>query len=158
MISAGQLQIIDVGTFRDWAHAYETGDTVFATFLRKRFRAEFNPAFEAWVASRPMKNPAAAATPFTLPEYRLALWDSAARYEAEANQLFAEGQRANTISDRYVLDTVLFALALFFAGVVQQGRFHWLRVMMLAMSLLVIAFAVSDMVIHPRGSPPPRRV
>jgi len=100
MITAGQLQIIDVGTFRDWAHAYEAGDTVFATFLRKRFRAEFTPAFEAWVASRPLKNPAAAATPFTLPEYRLALWDTAARYEAEANELFAEYVAAGSAAER----------------------------------------------------------
>jgi hypothetical protein len=151
MTTAGQHQIIDVGVFLKWAESYARGDTLLAGFLRDRFRPEFQPAFEAWLASRPLKNSAAPSTPFVMPEYHVALLDSAQAYEAESAQLFDEGQRANQVSDRYVLDTVLFALALFFASSAQQGKFFRIRVVTLAISLTITMVAVGDMFAHPRG-------
>ena len=56
-----QVQV-DVATFTQW------GDAELAAFYRRRFRDEFRPAFQRWLASRPLQNPQAAQTPFTLPE------------------------------------------------------------------------------------------
>ena len=50
--------------------ASSTENRTLADFYRARFRAEFAPVFAAWLASRPYENPAAAASPFELPEYR----------------------------------------------------------------------------------------
>jgi len=150
MTTAGQLQIIDVGVFLRWVASYAEGDSLESTFLRRSFRPEFRPAFDAWLASRPLKNPNAASTPFALPEYRIALYDSSQYYESEAVRLFDEGQRANQIGDRYVLDTVLFALALFFASSAQQGKRSRIRITTLALSLVITVVAVGDMLAHPR--------
>lgn len=158
MTTAGQLQIIDVGVFLRWVGSYAEGNTVEATFLRERFRSEFRPAFEAWLASRPLENPNAASTPFTLPEYRIALYDSSQYYESEAVRLFNDAQLANQIGDRYVLDTVLFALALFFASSAQQGKHLRVRITTLAMSLVITAVAVGDMITHPRARTPLERL
>jgi hypothetical protein len=158
MTTAGQMQMIDVGVFLRWVEAYAQADMRSATFLRERLRPEFRPAFEAWLASRPLKNPDAASTPFALPEYRLALLDSSKRYEEESIRLFDEGQRANQIGDRYVLDTVLFALALFFASSAQQGKHTRVRLSTLTISLLITALAVGDMIAHPRAHTPLERL
>ena len=158
MTTAGQRQIIDVGVFLRWVEAYAQGDTRYATFLRERFRPEFRPAFEAWLASRPLKNPSAASTPFALPEYRVALLDSSQQYEEESVRLFDEGQRANQIGDRYMLDTVLFALALFFASSAQQGRHMRVRVATLVLSLVITVMAVGDLIAHPRARTPLERL
>ena len=39
---------IDVATFTQWVDAYARNETMLADFYRKRFRAEFKPAVEAW--------------------------------------------------------------------------------------------------------------
>ena len=158
MTTAGQRQIIDVGVFLRWVESYAQGDTLIARFLRERFRPEFRPAFEAWLASRPLKNPNAASTPFALPEYRIALLDSSQYYETESVRLFDEGQHANQIGDRYVLDTVLFALALFFASSAQQGKHPRVRITTLTISLVISVVAVGDMLAHPRARTPLERL
>ena len=52
---------IDVALFTQWVDAYARDETELAAFYRKRFRPEFKPAFDAWVATRPRKNPERAA-------------------------------------------------------------------------------------------------
>ena len=48
---------VDVATFTQWANAYALGETTLADFYFRRFRAEFEPAVNAWIATRPLKNP-----------------------------------------------------------------------------------------------------
>ena len=73
-----QVQI-DVGLFTQWVDAYATGETELADFYRHRFREEFEPAFEAWIATRPLRNPRAPLSPFAMPEYELASTKEAER-------------------------------------------------------------------------------
>src|SRR6476661_8848175 len=47
---AGQLTQTDIATFTQWVNAYVAGNTELADFYRERFRAEFTPAFDAWLA------------------------------------------------------------------------------------------------------------
>ncbi|HJU86439.1 MAG TPA: hypothetical protein VJ788_03615, partial [Gemmatimonadota bacterium] len=82
-----------------------------------RFRAEFRPAVDAWIATRPLMNPDAPLTPFDMPEYRLVERERSDRLEAEATAAAELARRNNQRSDNYVLAVVMFALALFFAGI-----------------------------------------
>lgn len=127
-------QLADVVTFTSWLSAYGAGNTQLATFYRHRFRAEFRPAFEAWIESRPAVNPRAASGPFALPEYRLAQNEEAARLATEAERLFQEGQAANEHGDNYVLDSVVFSSVLFFAGISQQLHRRSMRLTLLALA------------------------
>ena len=63
---------IDVATFTQWVDAYAQDQTELADFYFKRFRQEFNPAMDAWIATSPRRNPDAPLTPFAMPQYRLA--------------------------------------------------------------------------------------
>ena len=63
---------LDVATFIAWTGAYAANNTTLSDFYFKRFRAEFKPAVDAWVATKPLKNRAAPLTPFTMPQYQLA--------------------------------------------------------------------------------------
>ena len=58
---------IDVALFTQWVDAYARDETELAAFYRKRFRAEFQPAFDAWVATKPRTNPRAPLSPFVMP-------------------------------------------------------------------------------------------
>jgi hypothetical protein len=116
-----QVQV-DVTTFTQWLDAYGGGNTELADFYRQRFRSEFAPAFDAWVAEKPRTNPEAPATPFAMPQYRLAASAEADRLDAKSD---AYGLAVKTYiqrADNYVLAVVLCAAALFFAGI--STRLH----------------------------------
>ena len=119
---ANRQSQIDVALFTQWVDAYAREETELSAFYRKRFRPEFTPAFDAWVATRPRKNPDAPLSPFAMPQYRLAAATTADALEAKAA---AASQRAGLNiqrADNYSLAVVLFAAALFFAGV--STRLH----------------------------------
>ncbi len=101
---------IDVATFTQWANAYAREETVLADFYFKRFRPEFRPAVDAWVVTRPLKNPEAPLTPFAMPEYELAATAKADRLNAEAELSAAQARRNIQRASNYVLGVVLFRL------------------------------------------------
>jgi len=129
---------IDVATFTQWVDAYARNETTLADFYRKRFRPEFRPAVEAWIASRPLKNPEAPLTPFATPQYRLAARAESERLEAkaaaEANAASGNIQRATN----YVLGVVLFSSALFFGGISSRIGNPRTRAVVLGMGCLVL--------------------
>jgi hypothetical protein len=107
---------VDVATFIQWVDAYARGETSLQDFYFRRFRAEFKPAFNAWVATRPLKNRNAPLTPFVMPQYKLAAEREAAQLDAEAEVSAATVRRNIQRASNYVLGVVLFSVALFFAG------------------------------------------
>jgi len=130
---AGQETQVDVLTFTQWVNAYAAKETKLADFYFARFRPEFRPAVHAWVATRPLKNPHAPPTPFSMPQYRLASKAESQRLLAEAERDTAEARQSNQRSDNYVLAVVLFAAALFFAGISTKLRAPGQRVALLAL-------------------------
>jgi hypothetical protein len=110
-------QQVDVATFTQWVDAYAREETELADFYFERFRDEFAPAVNAWVATRPLRNADAPLTPFAMPEYKLAARAEADRLDAGAELSAASVQRNIQRASNYVLAVVLFAVALFFAGI-----------------------------------------
>ena len=113
---------IDVALFTQWIDAYARDESELADFYRERFRDEFEPAFEAWVATRPRRNPDAPLSPFALPAYRLAATGEADALEARAAAFSRSVGTYIQRADNYVLAVVLFAVSLFFAGI--STRLH----------------------------------
>jgi hypothetical protein len=135
-LAEAQTQI-DVATFIQWVDAYALGERRLADFYFKRFRKEFKPAVDAWVATRPLRNPDAPLTPFAMPQYRLAASREAARLERDAEAFSAEARTNVQHATNYVLAVVLFATALFFAGMSARLRTRRLRVALLAFGVVV---------------------
>jgi len=113
---ANAQQQVDVATFTQWVDSYARGEAKLEQFYRARFRPEFTPAFNAWIATKPIKTPGAPLTPFVMPQYRLAAKVEADRLDQTADALAGEVRRDIQRSSNYVLGVVLFAVALFFAG------------------------------------------
>ncbi len=108
---------IDVETFVQWSNAYARGDTELREFYERRFRPEFRVAADAWIATDPLANADAPLTPFAMPEYAPAALAEADRLGAAAEAASLEAQAHVELADRYALCVVLFATALFFAGI-----------------------------------------
>ena len=133
---------IDVATFTQWVNAYALEQTELADFYFARFRAEFKPAVEAWVATRPRRNPDAPLTPFAMPEYRLAAQAEAEQLEAEAERLSAQARENVQRATNYVLGVVLFASVLFFAGISTKLSTPLLRRVLLGFGVALFLGAV----------------
>jgi len=136
-VANGQAQI-DVAIFTQWVDAYATGETELAEFYAKRFRDEFRPAFEAWVATKPLKNPRAPLSPFAMPQYQLAARKEAERNEAAATAASHEVRIDIQRADNYMLAVVLFASSLFFAGI--STKLHSQRSQLAILSLGYVMF------------------
>jgi hypothetical protein len=128
---------IDVAVFIQWADAYASGNKLLREFYFERFRPEFKPAVVAWIATRPLKNPNAPLTPFAMPQHTSAARADAARLETQADAWAATARRNVQRSTNYVLGVVLFAAALFFAGMSTKLTSPRLCVAMLTIGAVV---------------------
>jgi hypothetical protein len=128
---------IDVATFTQWVDAYSLKREQLADFYFKRFRAEFKPAVNAWIATRPLKNPDAPPPPFAMPQYKPQARTAAARLERQAEVFAGKVRQDIQRASNYVLGVVLFASALFFAGMSTKLTAPRLRVAMLALGCTV---------------------
>ena len=134
---AGQLTQIDIATFVQWTDAHLTADDELATFYRHRFRPEFEPAFDAWLATEPFTNPDAPLTPFAMPEYRISESVRSSELNAQAGQHSDDAESANQRADNYVLAVVMLASALFFAGISTKLHEERQREALLALGWLI---------------------
>ena len=134
---------IDVATFIQWVDSYARKETVLADFYRKRFREEFRPAVEAWIATRPLLNPDAPLTPFATPAYRLAARAESERLEAKAGAESAVASRNIQRATNYVLCVVLFSSALFFGGISTRIGNPTARAVILGIGCVVLLGALA---------------
>ena len=119
---------VDVATFIAWADADLRGETEVADFYVDRFRDEFRPAYEAWIAEGPLTSADAPSTPFAMEEYQVAARNQAAELDAAAEASAAEVRINIQRSSNYVLTVVLYAIVLFFAGMstrLSNRRLRW---------------------------------
>jgi hypothetical protein len=107
---------VDVATFIQWVDATSKNDTRLAEFFEQRFREEFKPAFQAWIATDPLTNSDAPPTPFAMDEYQLAAEAEADRLDAAEEVSAAAVRRNIQRASNYVLGVVLYSVVLFFAG------------------------------------------
>jgi hypothetical protein len=141
-LAEAQTQV-DVATFVQWVNADTSKDTALANFYRNRFRQEFLPAFRAWMATRPDENPDAPPTPFAMPEYRLASTANAERLDQAADESSASVATNIQRATNYVLGVVLFAVALFFAGISTKLQTPVLRRTLLVLGSLLFSGTVA---------------
>jgi hypothetical protein len=140
-LAASQTQV-DVATFIQWVDATGHDDRALQQFYEQRFRPEFRPAFGAWLATNPLTNPDAPPSPFAMPQYRLAATAEAQRLDAQTDVLAAAVPRNVQRASNYVLGVVLFAVALFFAGMSAKLHGHGAKKALLAVGCVVFLGAV----------------
>jgi hypothetical protein len=144
--AAGQDRLFDSQVFSQWLNAYAAGNSQLAELYKRRFRPEFVPAFEAWLATDPLNNASAPPGPLYMPQYVSAKSLLADQLERQADAAFDAGQDANEWSDEYVLNTVFLASALFLAGI--AGRFSWrtARAAILVMATIALGVGIINVI------------
>ncbi len=164
--AGGQLVQIDVAMYIDWVTAisdelnagtitetslnpYVPTDGTVSGFLYKRFRDEFLPAVDAWLATQPMTNDEAPKAPFEMEEYVVERLVEADRLPTVDDENAAAARTANQNGDNYVLTMVLFASVLFFAGVSSKMNRPRNRVIILGFGLVTLTVGIIILVSLP---------
>ncbi|HEY5427213.1 MAG TPA: hypothetical protein VIJ77_11735 [Candidatus Tumulicola sp.] len=119
---ANALVVIDVATFLEYVNAQAAGRDRERNFIYQRFRPEMRRAVDAWLATKPLTNPAAPSTPFAMARYRLHENEEAARLSALATATFQTAAARGEIGDAFVRLTVIFAAVSFLAGISTKLR------------------------------------
>ena len=137
---AAQDRTQDLLNFNRWLEVTTDGNTELANLYQRRFRPEFLPAFDAWLAGDPLHNAQAIASPLLEPQYKLANSVKADQLEKLGDLRFEQGKEATENADDYVFATVFFAVVLFFAGI--SLRFEWtrLRILILVMGGALLVY------------------
>ncbi len=146
---AGQLRLYDLALVNNWMNAYVQGNTKLANIYAKRFRPEFRPAFQAWLALDPFNNPNAPPGPLFMPQYKISLEEQANQLEVQATNTFAEGLAAKEQGDAYVLNTVFLAVVLFLTVMAENFKWHTVRAVILALALGMLLFGIYHLIIFP---------
>ncbi len=134
---------VDLALFIQWVDADAHGEAELADFYASRFRDEFQPAFDAWLATDPFENPDAPPSPFALPEYQVEAQDQADEYDRQAEVSAATVRTDIQRATNYVLAVVLFAVALFFAGISTKLDSDRLRATLLVVGWVIFLGSVA---------------
>jgi hypothetical protein len=144
-----QLRGIDAMIFERYVSAISEKNDQLAEFLFRRFRPEMKVAVEAWLATKPLQNPSAPLTPFTMAEYSLAVAKEAQQLHEDETKKFAEARRANEISDTYLQLTVLYGIVLFLGGIAAAFERRKLRIVILVLAAVTMTVATGAMAFLP---------
>lgn len=125
-----------------YAQAVQAGNTALAQFYRDTtVRKEFLPILDRWEATI-----RAGGTPTPLLEdqsYRDAAAANFRTQQEQGGEAATQALQAGETAQSYVLNTIVLAVALFFAGVTSSFRYRPARVMLIVLALGTLAFAAS---------------
>jgi len=141
---------VDVQLWTMWLQQRADDNLIAADFIEERFRDEFIPAFDAWLALSPDGEPPPG-TPFDMEEYAPAARDDAERLNAEADVFAETSAEANQTGDNFVLVAVIMASVLFFAGVGTKLKGRGVRLMMLLLGIVLFLGGLSFMLSMPQN-------
>jgi hypothetical protein len=140
--SAVQAISNDTNIIGLYAQAVQAGDTGLARFYRQSLaRPGLLPFLDSWAAQV-----ATGQTPTPLlqnPDYTNALLSGYESEQQQATEDAVAGQQAGKTANAYVMNTILLAVALFFAGVTSSFRYRPARVLLIVLALVTLAFAAS---------------
>jgi hypothetical protein len=140
--AAGQELTLDVGLFTAWLEAHAAGDAELQRLFERRMTPDYRVAFDAWVKTDPFNNPNAPPGPAMMPEYDNTLAERADRLNEKASHTFDEGTEARETADKYVRNTVLFAMVLFLVALAQRFDDRLRRTSVNIISVIVLVLAL----------------
>lgn len=145
---ATQTVAYDAAVVSQYAQAVALDNEALQAFLSEVLvRPGFRPVIEEWQAQI-----AAGETPTNLIEdedYKAELFAASAAADHEAAAAAVRSEKAGSTADDYVLLTLFFATALFFAGVTASFNTRFTKVILITAAAAVLLFAGAQLVSYP---------
>jgi hypothetical protein len=144
-----QTANIHIALFMQALGAKQAGNDALADFYVRRFPPELRKAYDAWLAQKPLENPAADPHPFVPKLYQIP--GTAESYDM--TQLAAgkvqEARQGGSYSGQYLANTVLFATVLFFANAASKFEQRRVRIVAFVFACCVFLFAAIRTIMLP---------
>lgn len=141
-MEAMETRNLDSSMFEAWFTAYALENEEAMAVAERRFRPEYDEAFEAWMATDPFTNPDAPPGPSHMPEYVVEQDAEAERLEEEADELYQEGAEAGATADDYVRTTVFLASVLFLVGISGHFRVKAARIGLVGTGAAILVLSI----------------
>ncbi|MBV8217479.1 MAG: hypothetical protein JO325_03370 [Solirubrobacterales bacterium] len=141
-IQATQIRTLDSVSFNAVEGAYVAHDTRLFNLAVRRLRAGYKPAFNAWLALHPLKNPNAPPDPSYMPQCRIPQQTAAQVATVQANAEFTKGESASGTADKYVRLTVILAAVLFLVGIGSRFPVRSARYGLIGIAAVLLAVSV----------------
>jgi hypothetical protein len=147
---AGQERIYDSDTFNSWLAAKLDGKEKVAEFFERRFRAEYRPAFTAWLGTDPFNKAQAPPGPIFMPEYHNAKHERFLGLNKKAADVTDQGTKSGETGDQYVRITVLLATVLLITAIGQRFHFKAVRIVFMILAFLLLCLPLWQLLTLPR--------
>jgi hypothetical protein len=134
------------------AQSAHEDDVALMRVFEKRFSPEYRVAFDAWLKTDPLTDESAPPGPAIMPEYKNDLVGKGREISAEAARRFEEGTESNHTAEKYVRDTVLFAMVLVLVAMAQRLKHRSARITLNAFAGLMLAYVLTSVATLPRLS------
>lgn len=144
-----QIAGIQVNLFTDFISARMEGNDKRAQFYSDRFPPELRAAYDRWIEQKPFENPKADPHPFVPGLYKTRFAEEIGQVTVTAGSDGEAAKRMGNVAARYLSNTVLFAMVLFFAGTSARFDQRHVRVASFFFAVAVFLFALSRMVMLP---------
>jgi hypothetical protein len=141
-ITALELRNFDSATFNAWYIAFTLNNPAKERIAERRFRPAFRVAFNAWLATDPVRNPHAPPGPTYMRQYKLPAQARANALDAAATAKFNHGNYAGNVGDNYVRITVFLAAVLFLVGIGSSFKLPSIRYALITFGTLLLIVSV----------------
>jgi hypothetical protein len=141
-LTAISLRNFDAATFNAWFIAFTLNSPQKEAIAIRRFRPQFLVAFNAWMATDPLRNPHAPPGPTYMPQYKLPAQAQASALDNQADAKFNAGNNAAEVSDSYIRITVFLAAVLFLVGIGSSFQLAGVRYALIAFGSVLLIFSI----------------
>lgn len=145
-LEAFQIRTLDSVSFNAAFEAMLSKDRDAYRIAVKRLRLGYKPAFNAWVATKPLTNPDAPAGPAFMPQYKIPQAAQAKEFDASADKAFKEGAHSGLTSDKYVRVTVFLATVLFLVGISSHFPIKGGRYALIGTGTLLLVYSIVQLI------------
>lgn len=141
-IESIQNKTIDGAIVLKYVEAYHNDKKTEMEFFYNLMRPDLKKSVDEWVETKPNVNKDAPKTPFEMEAYNKTYLSEYDKYSRNYKESMKEAENANTHSDKYVLQTVLFASILFFGGISGTLRSQRMQIFSVIVSLVILIWTV----------------
>jgi hypothetical protein len=141
-LTALSLRNFDASTFNAWFIAFTLNSPQKEAIAERRFRPEFRIAFNAWMATDPLRNPNAPPGPTYMPQYKLPAQAQANALDNAADAKFNAGNQAGLTGDNYVRITVFLAAVLFLVGIGSSFKLNSVRYALITFGSVLLIISI----------------
>lgn len=141
-IESIQNKTIDGAIVLKYVDSYHNDKKTEMEFFYNLMRPDLKKSVDEWVETKPNVNKDAPKTPFEMEAYNKTYLSEYDKYSRNYKESMKEAENANTHSDKYVLQTVLFASILFFGGISGTLRSQRMQIFSVIVSLVILIWTV----------------